>query len=430
MKENGNQTPNPPERDFFVDFSEQKPAELRQRDERPTVPSLSQGRGNGNRQPQSGYVDFEAEAERVSDDLPTAIPVPQRVDERGQRAGSSGIRKNDSGERMSGEPSRSAPRNAPRKKKRKILRRILITLLVLVLLLVGGVVFVFSGLEVKPLTTDMAALGIDPAIAEKYKDSGVTNIALFGVDSRDYDSTAGRSDAIMILSVDRKHNLLKLTSVLRDSYVAIDGHGSEKITHAYVYGGPELAIRTLNQNFQLDIQSYATVNFSQLASVIDAVGGVEIEITEKERQQINALANSEGLSSPEVPAAGVVRLTGGQATAYSRIRSIDSDTARANRQRVVLEAMLVSIKSANIFQYPDMARQVLSEMESSLDFASVVKMSPAILFGQPSLVQMTLPTEEDGARGGNVGGHWVWQFDVAGATSRLHEFIYEYDGKT
>ena len=325
------------------------------------------------------------------------------------------------------DPVRVKPK---KKKKRKALKVILISFAVIVAVLIGSVVFVFSGLTVRPLTDDPAALGIDPAIAEKYKNSGVTNIALFGVDTRDYESDKGRSDAIMILSIDRPHNIIKVTSLLRDSYVDIDGRGKDKLTHAYIYGGPELAIKTINQTFKLDIMSYATVNFAQLATVIDAVGGVEIEITELERQWINALANSEGLSAPDVTQSGLVRLTGAQATAFSRIRKIDSDVARANRQKKVIEAMLVSIKHSSIFQYPAMARKILSAMETSLDFSSVVKLSPAILFGGNTIAQINVPDTEDGAKGGNVGSQWVWQFDRDKAVTRLHKFIYEYDGRS
>ena len=109
----------------------------------------------------------------------------------------------------------------------------------------------------------------------------ITNIALFGVDTRDVSSDSGRSDALMVLSLNRTDNQIKLISIARDSYVAIDGHGMDKLTNAYAYGGPELAVRTVNQNFNLDISEFVTVNFAQLANIIDYVGGVYVNVDEE-----------------------------------------------------------------------------------------------------------------------------------------------------
>ncbi len=312
----------------------------------------------------------------------------------------------------------------PPKRKKRRGRKVLAVLLILFLLIGLGLFYIFGGLTISPINSDPKALGIDPAIAEKYKLSGVTNIALFGVDSRDFNSDSGRSDSVMILSIDRKNNQMKLTSVLRDSYVAIEGHGSEKIAHAYAYGGPELAIKTLNQNFQLDIKSYVTVNFSQLASVVDAVGGIDMEITEEERVQINALANSEGMSAPEIPAPGLVHLTGGQATAFARIRKIDSDNARADRQKKVIEGILGQVKKTPVWKYPELAKTVFPMTETSMNYWELGGLSPAVIFGDASLVQNTLPTPEDNPIGGEYNGAWVWRFDIPSATERLHRFIY------
>ena len=333
----------------------------------------------------------------------------------------------DNADRYETDPRRPRPApspSRPEKKVKKKRKKGWLIFLLLLLLIVGGAYYLFSGLSIKPLSKDLTALGIDPAIEERYKDAGITNVALFGVDTRDYETDTGRSDAIMIISVDNKNNRLKLTSVLRDSYVSIEGHGQEKITHAYVYGGPELAIKTLNQNFRLNIKNYVTVNFAQMAGVVDAIGGVDIEISEAERIQINGLANQEGMWAPEIPSAGSVHLNGTQATAFSRIRSIDTDTARAGRQRMVMEAMLHSVKETSVFKYPGLVREVLSHTETSVDYAGVARLSPAVLFGDASMEQYIVPSEEDTPYGGEVDGSWVWTFDIPAATERLHRFIY------
>ena len=114
----------------------------------------------------------------------------------------------------------------------------------------------------------------------------VINIAVFGVDSRS-DEVAGRSDAMMIVSVDMKHGKIKAVSLMRDSLVDIPGYGKYKLNGAYARGGVQLAIKTINRNFKMNITDYVSLNFNQLAGIVDALGGVEVEITEAERRNAN-----------------------------------------------------------------------------------------------------------------------------------------------
>ena len=148
------------------------------------------------------------------------------------------------------------------------------------LLVIGAVglfLYMFMGLKV----TDL-----DGGLAVSAGQAGVKNIAMFGVDSRDGENE-GRSDAIMVLSIDSRTHTLKMASFMRDSNVYIDGYGYDKLTHAYAYGGPELAVRTLNQNFQLDITDYITVNFYDMTEIVEAFGGVELELTGEEMLEVN-----------------------------------------------------------------------------------------------------------------------------------------------
>lgn len=140
---------------------------------------------------------------------------------------------------------------------------------------------------------DEKNLGISSEIADKYGDTDIFNVALFGLDTRDENSFSGRSDTIIIVSVDRKNNVVKLSSILRDSYVAIEGHKNQKITHAYAFGGAELAIKTLNQNFSMNITDYATINFYKLGQAIDLLGGIDIEVTEAERVHLNDIGDDD-----------------------------------------------------------------------------------------------------------------------------------------
>ena len=153
--------------------------------------------------------------------------------------------------------SNSRPVKKGRPKRWGVGKTIVALVLVLVIAVGGSVAYMLSGLTMTSIPKSDSALGIQ---AGAMSDAQITNIALFGLDSRE-DGNTGRSDVVMVLSVDRRHHALKLTSILRDSEVSIEGYGYDKITHAYAYGGPELAIKTLNQNFNLDIRNYVTVNF-------------------------------------------------------------------------------------------------------------------------------------------------------------------------
>ena len=165
-------------------------------------------------------------------------------------------------------------------------RKLIIALSIIGLLIVGLVGGVATyGLtmlgKVNKVDLNEDNLGIDKAVDEKLsKYDGIANIALFGIDAPE--GTDGRSDAIMIATVDKIHNKLKLTSIMRDSYVDIQGHGKDKINHAYAFGGHELALKTLNENFDLNLKDFATVNFSSLPKIIDSVGGMDLNIRQDE----------------------------------------------------------------------------------------------------------------------------------------------------
>lgn len=301
------------------------------------------------------------------------------------------------------------------------------------LLLSFGVIFFsmklfFHSFEHQDLDTDLNALGISPDTMEQYHESEVTNIALFGVDTRDMSSSSGRSDALMVLSIDRVHNSVKLISIARDSYVTVEGHGKTKITHAHAYGGPQLAVKTLNQNFGLDIQDYVTVNFSQLANMIDYVGGVTIHVTEAERQVTNKYIdelNQIGVPTAPLEQTGDVRLTGGQAVAYSRDRYTGTDVERAQRQREVLMALFDSAKRLNFTQYPGLIRMVLSQSKTSLTEEEMMSIGLWAITSNPQMKETGLPTKECNAKGQTINGTWYFVYDLTNAADILHRFIYE-----
>lgn len=265
-------------------------------------------------------------------------------------------------------------------------------------------------------------LGIDTSV---WKDEDVINIALFGVDSRQ-EVNEGRSDAIMVASFDAEHHKVKVVSIMRDSEVKVSGHGRTKINHAYAYGGAELAIKTLNQNFGLNIKDYITVNFYQLADVVDALGGLEIEITEAERKHMNLYikeaANAVGKKYKTVKESGLQLLTGEQVVAYARIRKIgNSDFQRTERQRLVIEKVFEKVMDTSVLRYPSLLNSVLPMIETSLSNSDILGIaSRVVMFGKPTFEQGRFPLDGEYRSGG---GNLI--YDLEEASEKFHRFLYE-----
>ena len=168
------------------------------------------------------------------------------------------------------------------------------------------------------------------------------NILLLGTDNRYESDVYGRTDSMILLSVNLPERQAKLTSLMRDIWVQLDGHGGQKLNAASVYGGPELTMATVNRYFDLNVGEYVLINITGLAEVIDKLGGVELTVTEDERKALNKglfnLSEESGMTKLEQSGENV-HLNGNQAVAYARIRQIDSDYRRTERQRALLNAM-------------------------------------------------------------------------------------------
>ncbi len=256
----------------------------------------------------------------------------------------------------------------------------------------------------------------------------VINIALFGVDSRNMESTSGRSDATMVLTIDKVHKKVKITSIARDSYVAVEGHGKTKLTHAYSYGGHQLAVKTLNQNFNLNIKDFVSVNFSQLAHIIDFIGGVKINVTEAERKVMQGYIeelNKLGIETQPLEKTGNVLLSGGQAVAYARNRYTGTDKDRMDRQYEVLLAMADSAKKMSVTKYDNFVKMLLSECVTSLSDDQIMSMGLWALTASPEFERLSLPNNKCNASGKIIKGLWYYVYDIPNAKNILHDFIYE-----
>lgn len=303
------------------------------------------------------------------------------------------------------------------KKRSKISLIVLGITLSVLLIIVGGVYWYGSHLfnKIEKVEIDTNDAGIKDEVQEKlseYSDS-VINIALFGIDAQD--GEAGRSDSIIIATIDTTHKKLKLTSIMRDSYVTIEDRGQDKINHAYAFGGAQLAIKTLNENFDLNIEDFVAVNFTTMPKIIDKLGGVTIDITSEEVSHI-----------PGIDSAGTYTLTGEQALAYSRIRyASGGDYVRTDRQRNVLNKVFEKILATNITQYPSLLSEILPMVKTSLDYSEILDLGNEVLkMGVTNLEQERFPRDEY-CEGKMISGIYYLTFDKEQTVQQLHDYIFD-----
>lgn len=335
-------------------------------------------------------------------------------------------------------------KNNFRIKKRKRRKWMIASLLFFLLMLIGSGYWLYQATEVNTveIKQDDKSLGIErvqkaevlpmknSSIKQKEpkEREDVVHVALFGVDRRSQTET-GRSDTIMIATIDYKHNKIKLTSLMRDLYVEVEGRGKTKLNHAYAYGGAELAIKTINQNFGTDIRDYATVDFFALEAIIDAVGGVELDIKEEEVLYVNRhleeTARIQKKKAIHLQDAGKQHLNGLQAVSYARIRYVgDGDFERTQRQRKVLQEMIEEVKDSTKSEMATLAIKVLPHIETSLSRSDVMELVYEYVKQSPySTEEMRFPL--DGTwNGANESGAWVMKTDIPKMKETLTDYLY------
>lgn len=237
---------------------------------------------------------------------------------------------------------------------------------------------------------------------------GVENILLFGVDSRTNDYR-GRSDVTMIISINHNTRTINIISLMRAMYVRIGARNNPwgALNAAYSYGGPGLAIRAVEYNFGIPITGFVAINFNSFMRIVDALGGVSINLTEREAELMN-------LSS------GTNRLNGKEALYYARIRKIDSDFQRNQRQRNVINSILNELSSQGGGSIYKAATVILANTYTNLDLNSYINKAPSLLTYQRR--QLQLPASGD-TRYYYVNGQEVWWFDMVKTHNRLVSFI-------
>lgn len=309
-------------------------------------------------------------------------------------------------------------------------KKVLLVVCILIIIFFAGSFMYIKSLLDKTTKVEINKdnLAINKDVTQKLdKDNKIKNIALFGVDSPE--GKNGRSDSIMILTIDEKNNELKLSSIMRDSYVNIEGYGQDKITHAYAFGGPELAVNTLNQNFNLDIEHFITVDFTSLPKVIDKIGGIDLNITEGDLKYINNYISHinkiNGSNSNNITTSGMHHLNGNQALAYSRIRYDGGDQMRTQRHRNVIEAIFNKVKKMPVTSYPSLLNETLPLAQTNLSSSEFMTIGKDIIsMGASDMKQYRLPCDSH-SNGKNINGIYYMTFDKKAETDELHNFIYE-----
>lgn len=362
--------------------------------------------------------------------------------------------------------------NRKRKQKKGNTAVFIVLAAVSVLLIAAGILMIYIStnlvgeLSTTTITKDPEELGISAAAI---MDDSETNIAIFGVDARN-DDFSGQSDAIMILTVDNKHKKIKLTSILRDTRIPIEGETLDggyidetaKINSAYEEGGAKLAIRTINRNFGLNIQNYVTVNFAHMAAIVDAFGGVDVNLTSEELLALNQnlwnlsqevlrqaeldRENGETRRYPIVENGDYIKdiaggldleygvfnegryhLNGNQAVAYGRIRDVGDDYARVDRQQEVFALLIGRLLDMGVTDYPSLIQSMMPHCETSMSLSDVVSLTPILLHGF-TVERIKVPDllhETDLYDGQAADGAYYLEYDITEAAKRISSFIYE-----
>ncbi len=276
--------------------------------------------------------------------------------------------------------------NKIKKRKTKKARKVILTLVFVMLIVIacglGYIYSKYSNINFEALNQEDLAVNEDiyNEVSEdmtKEEFNGIKSVVFFGIDTKDtVGGYSGRSDTIMIASINPTTKSLSLVSIPRDTYVEIAGHGKDKINHAYAFGKEQLAIKTINSNFGLNITEYVTIDFVGLIRVINKIGGIQLDITNAEKEYINENSYlSYDMSKntiKKVATSGKVTLSGEQALTHSRNRTVGNDFIRASRQRTVLEAVITKLSSLGVNGILGASDSILKEVKTNINVTSYI----------------------------------------------------------
>ena len=267
------------------------------------------------------------------------------------------------------------------------------------------------------------------SVAKEEMMKGYWTVALFGVDSRNNSVGKGNmADVIIICNLNQETGEIKLVSVFRDTYLSVDDEGSyNKINQAYFRGGPRQAVEALNRNLDLEIDDYATFNWKAVADAINILGGVDVELSKAEFYYINAYitetVEATGVASVHLKQAGLNHLDGVQAVAYARLRKMDTDFARTERQRLIIQLCFDKMKQSNFSVVNNIMEVVFPQIMTSVRFDDLIPLARNVAnytIGDT----MGFPAARGDANMGNKGDCVIPQ-TLESNVKDLHSFLFD-----
>lgn len=275
-----------------------------------------------------------------------------------------------------------------RRKKHRFLR--FLTVLTLIVVLLGAGLYSLVGVVYNKLNYEEVESVSDLPLQE----DGVMNVLLIGNDSRE-NGEDGRSDAMILLSFSSRTKSICMTSLLRDMYVEIPGHDDNRLNAAYSFGGAELLMETVEENFDIPVHRYVQVNFEAFATLVDAVNGVELELTAEEVAYVNGYlveynmltGREQGTDNLDTSVSGMISLNGPQALAYCRNRYLGTDFGRTERQRKVLDAVIAKLPQALLTNGFDLFDELMPNLTTNLTQSECFRLG---LMGGALLTQETV----------------------------------------
>ena len=307
----------------------------------------------------------------------------------------------------------------------------ILLILILALVLVGGVGGYFYAKELtkkvnyQPLSSNQYA-----SASSLRSENGVKNILLVGVDGGSQrEGEIARSDTMMLLTIDDNHNQLKLSSFLRDTYIDIPGYKEDKLNAAQSHGGTQLLVDTLEYNFGIDIDNYMLVNFDMFITIVDSMGGVDVEVTEAEADYINSkdhMTEVEAAAFPnEIIADDSVHLTGAQALWYARIRYLDSDFMRTQRQRKVISAIVHKATRTDPVTLMGMLDKIVPMIETDLTSDEMMSLGMnSVKYIRYDIAQQQIPADNTWSNARRKGSGAVLEIDLEKNKQILQDFVF------
>lgn len=323
---------------------------------------------------------------------------------------------------------------------KKITKILLVTLSVILIVALGGFGFIYSNLNkmyVKDESINSQEKEDDTVQGTEVE--GITNILLVGTDGANVERS-NRSDSVMLVTIDNKNKDIKISSIARDTYVDIPGHSTEKLTHAYAYGGIDLLKQVFEVNFNIKVDKYIAVNFVSFMDIMDEIGGVEVNVEEKDVNEINKYIDAcydyyydrkDEIEKQYITKAGKQRLNGYQALAFSRIRYTDSAYARDNRHREVAQSVYKEFLDSGAKEYQRAAEIIIENTKTNISPMEMINLGfTALKINDKEIDQLQFPLAE--YRNGHIISKkkgWVIEWDKEPNLNAWHSFIYGEDAE-